>query len=178
MELGRLHFDEKRSGGVLLDLVHDADLIQYFFGMPKTVSCVAHKNWPGSGYDRGAITYLYDNDVYVTSNLDWTSQRFKYTSNNQSIVFENGYILCGAFDGKNIFLAVDKDGKETELPLDTAKSYYREIRYYLDCLRDGKPVDFCPPEESLNDIRMVMAACKSADNGGVPVSIAAEPEKK
>lgn len=165
------HYTEERSGGALLDLLHDADLIQHFFGLPKAVTCVAHKNWPGSGYDRGTITYIYDNDVYVTSDIDWTSQTFKLGANTKTVVFENGYITYGPYDGKEEFFAVDKAGNETQLPKEGKSSYYREIKYYIECLTEHKPVSFCAPEESRNSVRMVMAACKSADGNGERVTL-------
>lgn len=165
------HYTEERSGGALLDLLHDADLVNYFFGMPKALTCVAHKNWPGSGYDRGTITYIYDNDVYVTSDIDWTSQSFKFGGNAKTVVFEGGYITYGPYDGKEVFIAVDKQGNETELPQEGKSSYYREIAYYLDCLVNHKPVSFCPPEMSRDNVRMIMAACKSADLNGARVEI-------
>lgn len=167
------HYTEERSGGVLLDLVHDADLVQYLVGMPKALTCVAHKNWPGSGYDRGTVTYIYDNDVYVTSELDWTSQTFKYNGNMKVFVFENGYIAYGNFvkGAPETFIAVDKAGNETQLSAEGKSSYYREIRYYLGCLENGAYPEMNPPEQSRNNVLLVEAQYRSADACGEKVAI-------
>lgn len=166
------HFDKNRSGGAMLDLhMHDADAMNSIFGVPNAVSCAAQSNWPGSGYDIGAMIYYYDGGVYVTSTVDWTTPHQKYGAASKVIVFENGYIYLGAFGDKRAFVAVDRDGNEINLDTPHKSSYYYEMKYYLDCLVNNKPIDFCRPEESMDSVRIIMAACKSADLGGERVTI-------
>ena len=166
------HFDEKRSGGALLDLhMHDVDAMNSIFGVPKAVSCAAQKNWPGSGYDIGAMIFHYDDGLFVTSTVDWTTPHQKFGAASKVIVFENGYLYRGEFDGKTVFCAVDRDGNQTDLLQAGPSSYFCEMKYYIDCLVNDRPITFCAPEESLDDVRIVMAECRSADLGGEQVPL-------
>lgn len=48
-------------GGTIRDQhVHDVDIIQYIFGMPKAVHTVAQNIIEGSGYDNVSTNYVYD----------------------------------------------------------------------------------------------------------------------
>ncbi len=165
------HFDENRSRGAFFDLIHDIDLMNCFFGVPKTVSCLGQKNWPGSGYDYGAMLFGYDNGLFASVIIDWTTENLKFGNAAKVFVCEKGYIYKGDFDGRSVFVKVDGDGKETEIPSEGPTPYYREIAYYIDCLVNHKPIVFNNPEGSRDNIRIVSAAYRSADLGGVRVDI-------
>lgn len=63
--------DEKRSGGVALDLhIHDTDYVEYLFGMPKAVCSSAAKN--SSGQMLHIFTeYIYGDDKAVMAEGGW-----------------------------------------------------------------------------------------------------------
>jgi len=44
--------------------------------------------------------------------------------------------------------------------------YREEIEYFADCIANDKPVDYNPPEQSLDVVRIALAQIKSADQGG------------
>ena len=166
------HFDKNRSGGAFLDLhMHDVDAMNSIFGVPNAVTSAGQSNWPGSGYDIGATIYYYDNGLFVTSTVDWTTPHQKYSAASKVIVFENGYIYKGEFDGQSVFKAVDRDGNETDLLQPSKTSYYCEMKYYIDCVVNDKPITFCAPEESRDSVRIIMAECRSADLNGERVTL-------
>ena len=71
-------------------------------------------------------------------------------------------LLRGAFQVK-----VCADGKETNLiHLYDKEFYYNEIVYFIDCIQNDKPVEQCPPEQSADAIRIVLAEIESADRQG------------
>ncbi len=163
------HFDEKRSGGAFLDLLHDVDLMNCFFGVPQAVSCVGRKNWPGSGYDYGTMIYHYDNGMFASATVDWTTPHMKYDNRAKLFVGEKGYIYKSEFGKQTVYVMVDENGEETPIPSDGPTPYCREIRYYIDCLVNHKPIVFNNPEGSRDNIRIVMAEYESADRGGEKV---------
>ncbi len=63
--------DEKRSGGMALDLhIHDTDFVQYLFGVPRAVCSFGAKG-PGGGLLHIVTQYLYDDDKVVTAEGGW-----------------------------------------------------------------------------------------------------------
>jgi hypothetical protein len=53
----------------------------------------------------------------------------------------------------------------------TFNAHKNEIVYFLDCLEQGKFPDRCPPEQSVDDVKIVMAEMRSADQGGALVEV-------
>ena len=162
----------ERSGGVLVDLhVHDADLVQFFFGMPKAVSVVARNLLPGSAYDCLSVHYLYDNGFYVRGACDWTLNNNHFESRTFRVNFSEGYLFNDRGDaGRNAFYLVREDGTEKDLTgqLD-GEECESEIRYLIQCLKERKPVLRCTPESTAETIRLVMAEKASADKLGEKV---------
>lgn len=54
--------------------VHDVDMVQYLFGMPKAVSSIGKIILEGSGHDSVSTNYLYDDKKVVNAQDDWTMQ--------------------------------------------------------------------------------------------------------
>ena len=164
--------DVKLSGGAMLDLhVHDVDMIYGMFGMPKAVSAAAKNRIDGAGWDAMSINYMYD-DMFVSAICDWTIYQNKFDSRTIRVNFEKGYIFVDRTADRNAFLKVDIDGNVEDLweKVD-ANVYYTEIKYYIDCLTNNKPVDYCLPEDSAKAIRIVQAEMKSADLKGEKVEL-------
>ena len=99
--------DEKRSGGVALDLhIHDTDFVQYLFGMPCAVSSFGAKGL--SGELLHIVTrYLYDDDKVVIAEGSWAmmpsfgfEMSFNIMTEKATIVYdltrEPAFKLCPA----------------------------------------------------------------------------------
>ena len=71
--------DESVSGGLALDLnIHDADIVNWLFGLPKSVSCRAHRASSGA-LDHLVADYDYP-DKIVTSEASWSAtESFGFT---------------------------------------------------------------------------------------------------
>jgi len=159
------------SGGVTLDYhIHDVDLTRWLLGVPKAVSATGVNVYSrGGGSDIVNANFIYDN-MFVNLNANWELRKNRFNVRMMRFNFEKGYVYIERGSERNIAVTVLKDGTETEfsekLPLD---GYFEEIKYFIDCLENGKKTEFNPLEQSLDDVKIVMAEIESVDNGGVLV---------
>ena len=156
------------GGGALLDQhVHDVDTINYFFGMPKAVSALGRTMFEGSSYDTVTAQYIYDDRKAVNAQDDWALAYGGFAMAFR-VNFEGGSIAMSEDGG---FIAAKKGEKPYTPSHSKENAYYKEIKYFADCIINEKPVLINPPEDSMNTIKIVMAEIESADNGGIIVDV-------
>ena len=165
--------DGELSGGAMLDLhIHDVDVIREFFGMPKAVSALASTVMSKSGYDAMSVNYAYENGVFVHAQCDWSIANDKFNTRTVRVNFEKGYVFGDRTPGRQALVKVHEDGTvEDYTGTMTFNAYKNEIVYFADCLVKGKFPDRCPPEQSVDDVKIVMAEMRSADLGGALVEV-------
>lgn len=166
--------DEKRSGGCILDQhVHDVDTIYWLFGFPESVSTLGVNVIPGAGYDAVSTNYRFSDSRVINAQDDWSMNGKDMSFQSLFRVnFEKGAVVCEK--GK---LTVYPNGEPSYVPeLSADSGYYREIRYFLDRLADGKPIETAPPTSTRNTIRLALAERLSAQRKGEWVGISEIPE--
>lgn len=165
--------DGELSGGAMLDLhIHDVDVIREFFGMPRAVSAVASTVMTKNGYDAMSVNYTYENGVFVHALCDWSIAHDKFNTRTVRVNFENGYIFGDRTAGRMALVKVHEDGTVEDFTEQmTFNAHKNEIVYFLDCLENGRFPDRCPPEQSVDDVKIVMAEMRSADLGGALVEV-------
>jgi predicted dehydrogenase len=164
--------DGRLSGGCLLDQhIHDVDMVHWLFGLPDAVTSSAVNVIPGSGYDAVSTRYLYADGKAVCAEDDWTiggafgfNMMYRVNFQRGSLHFSHGKVDDNPADGA---------GFEPELPKDDG--YYREIRYFCECISHGVPVDRCSPESTRDTIMIALAEQESADKGGAIVRLGQGP---
>ncbi|MBE7026840.1 MAG: Gfo/Idh/MocA family oxidoreductase [Ruminococcaceae bacterium] len=160
------------SGSGALDMhVHDIDVIRGMFGMPKAVTMVG-KNMgiTDGGYDTEVATYIYD-DMFVLSSCDWYVPSNKFDMRGIRVNFERGYVFQDRSPGREVFMKVAEDGTVTDLAeKNVFDPFYHEIKYFAGKIKAGEELDYNRPEESVDSIRMALAAIESADKGGEKIN--------
>lgn len=158
---------KNRSGGALLDQhVHDIDMIQYLFGMPKSVSTSGRNVIEGSGYDAVSTNYYYHDGKVVNAQDDWTiNGEFPFTMLYR-VNFEHGAVVC---DGKTI--VYPQNGEKFEPELKAENGYYHEIKYFIDCVANNKPICTATMESTAETIRLARAELRSARKNGTIVKL-------
>lgn len=159
------YHNRELSGGCLFDQhVHDVDMVQYLYGMPKAVSSVGGNLFPTSGHDAVSTNYIYDEGFAVNTQDDWTLKGHGFSMTFR-INFEGGSLYMD----HNGFKVINKDGKDITPEYDHDSAYYKELLYLVDLILTGKPNLKNPPEDSMKAIMIASAEQKSADNNGMPV---------
>ena len=154
---------KEKSGGCILDQhIHDVDTINWLFGKPSAVSTIARNVIPGSGYDIVSTNYIYPDGKVINAQDDWTLQGeygfemlFRANFEGGNLIFQHGVLKVNPNEGKSF---------TPELPKEMG--YYREIRYFAECILNDKPITVAPPESSKETIEIVEAEIRSADNRG------------
>lgn len=168
--------DGKLSGGALLDLhIHDVDLIRSLFGVPDAVSVAGASVMTEGGYDALSANFYYNSGLFVNAMCDWTIAHEKFRARCIRVNFEKGYIYANRTAGHETFVKVLEDGTVTDYSGCTVTDAYKnEIEYFAECLEKGLPVALCPPEESMEALKIVMAELRSANEKGMRVTIKGE----
>lgn len=163
----------KLSGGAMLDLhIHDVDMINWMFGVPKSVSAVAKSFITQDGYDSMSVNYMYEDNMFVHAYCDWVTPQNKYNTRTIAVYFEKGYVYLDRSKGREVFVKVTNDGEITDMTAQIKFDvFYREILYFADCIANGKPVSECLPEDTMNSVRIIMAEMESADKRGQVVDL-------
>ena len=154
-------FKRECGGGAMHDQhVHDVDMVQYLFGMPKAVSSIGKIILEGSGHDSVSTNYLYDDKKVVNAQDDWTMQDNVFHMNFR-VNFEKGTLQLRD-DG----LYASGEGEVPQkVECDTENGYYKEVKYFATLVENPDMVNTInPPEASMDTIKLVCAEEESADN--------------
>ncbi len=152
--------DEKRSGGVALDLhIHDTDYVQYVFGMPRGVCSHGAKTAAGQLIHM-VTTYDYGDDKLIIAEGGWgmtTGFGFEMSFN---LILEKATIVYD-LTRKPMFRVCPTGGEEFTPDVVKGDGYLREIEHFAKVVR-GQPVeDVLTLEQSRNSVRIVDAEKKS-----------------
>lgn len=160
--------EEKLSGGCLLDMhIHDTDMIQYLFGSPARVSALGKNTVPGSGFDIVSSHYYYPDHKVINAQADWTLEGDFGFYMGYRVNFERGSIV---FNGQGITVYPhDRPGFSPELPADDG--YYRELRTFLEAVREDKPVHSCLPASTAATMAIIEAEHASAVQEGAWIKV-------
>jgi len=148
--------DPEKSGGCLLDLhIHDVDLINWLFGLPKGVHSAMTE---GKLKVESIFTQYYYNDLLVMAHADWSLPKtFPFTERCQ-ILFEDATIFL--MDG---VLKIYKDNEVIlpEMPQEDRR-FTDEIEAFLDYVIYDKPCLRTSPESIRNSVWLAMQELESA----------------
>lgn len=160
---GPFYVDGSQCGGAALDLhIHDADFINYVFGVPKAVQSIGYTKITGET-DHIITSYQYDNIPLVSAEGCWVMSpgfgfKMQYTIN-----FERA---TAQFD----LAAADKltlcaNGTCSAVSIDSKMGYELEIDYFLSCIKTGQKPTTVTPESAADSVRIVEAEVKSLRTG-------------
>ncbi|MGI6743721.1 MAG: Gfo/Idh/MocA family protein [Eubacteriales bacterium] len=167
------YWDKNKSGGCIQDQhIHDVDMINWLFGMPKAV-CSRGANMLktrgfDSGYDAVTTTYIYDDDIAINSQDDWSMDGRDFWMEFR-ISFERGTFIMGSNNGG--VMIKSHDGKDLTPEIDTENAYYKEVLYLVNLVKNNGVNTVNPPTDSRDTIRIVEAEVKSCDNNGAIVEV-------
>lgn len=150
--------DPEKSGGCVLDMhIHDVDLINWFFGTPKTLrSAVTEKK---AELEAIFTQYFYD-ELLVTSAADWSlPSSFPFDSRCQ-INFENA---CAVISGGELTIYSDGEKEKPKLSLESA--FVSEMREFLAQVIDGAECSVISAESVRDSVKLAKAEILSAKLG-------------
>ena len=159
--------EEKKSGSVVLDLhVHDLDFLRYMLGEPKSFDVKA------ASFESGMVnhiltSYEFDEGFAVAEGIWDESIALPFEASFHAC-FEKATILFNS-RAEQPLVVYKKEG-EIEYPelvreynitdnsaginVSNLGPYYSEIKYFVECLRDGKEIEVAPLEEGIKSVRL------------------------
>ena len=155
--------DSKRSGSALTDLhIHDVDFVLQTFGLPQRVyaqGCSA----PSDGADHVISSYDFGNNQIISLEGAWDMPPVFGFNMGFTIVMESGALIWDLADGKPLRLL--RGNQSEPIACEKGDGYQREIDYVLNCVEQGESPMRCPPVQSREAVRLVLAEKKSIQTG-------------
>lgn len=156
--------DRKQSGGCPIDMhVHDVDLINHFFGLPKAVTSYSTHN--RVEFESIFTTYEYDG-MLVTSSADWSfPQQFPFAATllmsfeKATLVIENGEIT------------VYTDDEVIHPEVDKTDYFYKEMTEFISCVKNNTESEISDCESVKNSIKIVTKEIESATLNGKKITM-------
>ena len=155
--------DYSKSGGCLVDMsVHDFDLSQYLFGMPKEIGGVYHKM--NGNNDFLTANLIYDGfDVTITGG--WYSCKIPFRASFLAC-FENGYVEKSEgnlyVNGEKVEFPAQDEEVDAGINIKSTEGYKEEIEYFINCLNSGSAPEKVMPETSRDSVGMAKEMAKAA----------------
>ena len=147
------------SGSCLAELnIHDIDVIQAIFGLPRSVRCELQSNvYP---YDFADTTFAYP-ELSVSIKSAWYDEDYQFNAGYE-VTFEQGVLEHK--NGQVCF--TDNSGVTQTIAVEDADGVMGEIRYFVKILDAGAENRRNPPEESARTIYTLEKLFESAGSGG------------
>jgi len=153
----------KQSGGAIMDLhIHDADFIQYLFGLPEAVRSEGAIG-PSGGFDYVTTQYVYNNNSVVSAEGGFVmSPGFQFEM-SFVILLEKATIVydCRRKPTLQVYLA---KGGPVAPEIEPGDGYSREITHFIARIGGKKLPIVISPLDSLNAIRIILAEKHSAES--------------
>jgi len=156
--------DEKRSGGMALDLhIHDTDYVQYLFGMPNAVSSFGAKA-PGGGLLHIVTQYIYDDNKVVTAEGGWGMMPTFGFEMSFNIVMEKATLVYD-LTRDPAFRLCPADGEAFTPKVVEGDGWFLQLAHFAKAVKGKKVKEITTLEESMNSVKIVEAEKKSASKG-------------
>ncbi len=154
--------DEKRSGGMALDLhIHDTDYVQYLFGLPKAVAGFGAKA-PGGGLVHIVMQYLYDDDKVVTAEGGWAMTPSFGFEMSFNLVLETATIIYD-LTRKPMFKVCPAEGDAFTPDVAEGDGWFLQIEHFAKLLAGEKLEPVTTLEESRDSVKIVAAEKQSIE---------------
>jgi predicted dehydrogenase len=165
------------SGGAAFDLhIHDTDFVHHLLGRPRAVSSVGTRDETGWSH---IFTQYHFDDVAVVAEGGWNYPGQWGFRMAFEAVFERSVVEYDS--GASPTLTVVEGGSPRRpLPfrsprvgnsrtnggnLSALGGYYNELKYFIDCLEQGRQPALATPDHGAESVRTVLAEIRSATAG-------------
>ena len=165
-----------KSGSVVLDLhIHDVDFMRSILGEPKSVSIVTDMGIGDDQPTHVAAVYTYDN-VLAFAEGGWGLANTYGFRMNYRANFENATIVYESWNKPTVTI-YNSDGQITYPQIPTLNRYssvpgmeqiagvgpyYEEIRYFLECVIEDKPIKQASLTDSIKSFELTMTELEMA----------------
>jgi predicted dehydrogenase len=156
--------DEKRSGGMALDLhIHDTDYVQYLFGMPRAV-CSFGSKAPGGGLAHIVTQYLYDDDKVITAEGGWAMTPSFGFEMSFNIALEKATIVYD-LTRDPAFRVCPAEGEAFTPDVAKGDGWFLQIAHFAKAVRGEKVEPITTLADSMNSVKIVDAEKESVSKG-------------
>jgi predicted dehydrogenase len=150
-------FNGAESGGALFDLhVHDTDFVQFCFGRPQRVFSTGYQKFSGAvdhvvtQYDVASGAIVHAEGAWAMTpgfgfNMSYTVNFERATADYDSGRGKEALRLCEANQAPRIVACPGPDG------------YVGELRYFIDCVRQGRPPAVVTAQDGLSAVEICAA---------------------
>ena len=153
----------QQSGGAIMDLhIHDADYIQYLFGLPQAVRSEGSIGSSG-GFDYVTTQYVYTNGKVVSAEGGFVM--------SPDLKFEMSFVISldkatVKYDCRHTpTLQVRLSGGDYLTPkIESGDGYSHEISHFVKKVKGTKMPDTINPHDSLNAVKIILAEKQSAES--------------
>ena len=164
---GPWELDREKSGGGIFDLlIHDVDQSLHLFGVPETISSTGHENM-SHGIDTISSEFHYASIGQVTITGGWFHRGDYPFSMEFTVIGDHGVVEYSSA-GRPVTVYWS-DGREELLNPEERDGYQAEIAYFLDCCRQGRRPEECPPEESSLAVKLTKLMVDAREQKGEKV---------
>lgn len=156
--------DEKRSGGVGLDLhIHDTDYVQHLLGMPKAVNTVCSLNQAGQQLHM-STQYIYDGNTAITAEGSWAMMPSFGFEMSFNIVLEKATLV---FDCTRdpAFKICPNEGDAFTPEVEAGDGWLNEIIHFGKAVAGEDVPEVLTLEQSCNSVKIIEAEVESAKKG-------------
>jgi predicted dehydrogenase len=156
--------DEKRSGGVALDLhIHDTDFVQYLFGIPHAVFSFGANSHDGQLLHI-LTQYLYDDEKIITAEGSWAMMSSFGFEMSFNIALEKATIVYD-ITREPMFKFCPVEGEIYTPKVEKGDGWFLEIAHFVKAISGQKVKPITTLEQSLNSVKIVAAEKESLRKG-------------
>lgn len=165
---GPWEFDKAKSGGGVFDLlIHDVDQVLHLFGIPEAISSTGHEDMQG-GIDQIVSQFHYPEIGSVTIAGGWYHVGEYPFSMEYTVTGDRGVAEFASYGRPAAVYWVD--GRAEPLPAETVDPFRAEIEYFLECCRNQRRPEQCPPVESAAAVKVASLMVDARDKKGDKVT--------
>ena len=156
--------DLQRTGGPAIDLhIHDADFVQFLFGMPRAVTA---QGYVGRG---GTVEYInthyqYPGKMAISAEGGWLAQQGCPFEHGYDIYFEDATLKFNSSWGEPPQL-LTKDGKVRKPRLPRKDGFVGELQEAVDAVARNKASKELGGQSARNSLALCLKEIESAKKG-------------
>jgi 1,5-anhydro-D-fructose reductase (1,5-anhydro-D-mannitol-forming) len=154
--------DDTRSGGMELDLhIHDADLVQYLFGLPDAVSSVGYKV-DGNKIGHIQTRYIFDDWRLITAEAGWMMAPTFGFEVNFMIMLDRATLVYDSVR-KPAFKVYPPKGESFVPVLADGDGYTLEVDHFARRIQGEKLPEVTTPQQARDSVLIIQKERQSVN---------------